>query len=177
MEYLLCALLAALPMHLLAASGGAQQISVTGSYKHNSPVGQWGRGMATTMYCGNSPESWVRGNATLDPSSGLLSLTVQLETDSASGGPKGYVTAVLKDGAGRRLATAKSEEIGTGGKSGSHAAIRNFSSRVTLDPSLAAQVRSIYLDAQCTGSIDRILNIRLGSVEDAFKIIVTVAAL
>jgi len=173
--YLSCALLAALPIQVLAARAGAQQVSVTGSYKHNSPVGMWSRGMPTTMYCGNSPESWVRGNATLDPSSGLLSLTVQLETDSTSAGPKGYVTAALKDAAGRTLATAKSDAIGTGGKPPGGAAIRNFSSRVTIDPALASQVRSIYLDAQCAGSVTSLFNILSGS--DAFRIIVTLASL
>jgi hypothetical protein len=133
--------------------------------------------MATTMYCGNSPESWVRGNATLDPSSGLLSVTVQLETDSTSAGPKGVVSAVLKDARGRTLATARSAEIGTGGKPPGAAAIRNFTSQRTINPSVASRVASIYLDAQCTGSIDRVWNVRLGTVQDAFELVVTIAAL
>jgi hypothetical protein len=154
----------------------AQNIKVTGSYKHNSPEGQWSRGMPTTMYCGNNPESWVRGNVSLDPSSGILSMTVQLETDSTSAGPKGRVSAALKNADGKTLATATSDEIGTGGKPPGKAAIRNFSSEVRIDPAIATQVRSIYLDAQCTGSIDRLWNVKLGTVKDAFKIAVEIAA-
>jgi hypothetical protein len=154
----------------------AQEIKVTGSYKHNSPAGQWSRGMPATMYCGNKPESWVRGNATLDPSSGLLSITVQLETDSTSQGPKGRVSAALKSADGKTLATATTDEIGTGGKPPGQAAIRNFTSQVKIDPAISAQVKSIYLDAQCTGAVDRIWNVNLGTVQDAFKIVVAIGS-
>lgn len=57
-----------------------QVINGTGSYKGATPG--WDRGMQTTMHCGNNPESWVRGSASLDKASGVLSVTVQLETDS-----------------------------------------------------------------------------------------------
>jgi hypothetical protein len=50
-----------------------KQVIGSGPYKAKS--GGWDRGMQTTMYCGNGPESWVRGNATLDTASGALSLT------------------------------------------------------------------------------------------------------
>lgn len=165
---------------LLAVSAGishAEDIKVTGSYKHNSPVGQWGRGMASTMYCGNSPESWVRGNATLDPSSGILSVTVQLETDSTSAGPKGKVSVALKSADGKTLATATTDEIGTGGKQPGSAAIRNFTSQVKIDPAISQRVTAMYLDAQCTGSINRIWNVKLGTVQDAFKIAVAIGSL
>jgi len=160
-----------------AAVASSNGITVDGSYKHNSPKGQWGRGMPTTMYCGNSPESWIRGNATLDPSSGLLSLTVELETDSTSAGPKGRVVAALRDANGKTIATASSDEIGTGGKVPGSAAIRIFTSQTTIDPAVATQVTSIYLDAQCTGSVDRIFNIKMDTVNDAFKIAVAISSL
>lgn len=174
----ICILLAGLGVAgCLGTPAPPHQIKVDGSYKHTSPVGQWSRGMPTTMYCGNSPESWVRGNVTLDPSSGLLSMTVQLETDSVSAGPKGKVTAALKDSGGKTLVTATSDEIGTGGKDGTHASIRNFTSATKIDPSIAKQVRLIHLDAQCTGSMDRLLNIKLDTVNDAFKIAVVAASM
>jgi hypothetical protein len=159
------------------AAATAQDIKVTGSYKHNSPPGQWSRGMPTTMYCGNKPESWVRGNATLDPSSGILSMTIQLETDSTSAGPKGRVSAALKAVDGKTLATATSDEIGTGGKPPGKAAIRNFTSQAKIDPAITARVTSIYLDAQCTGSVDRLWNVKLDTVQDAFKIAITIASM
>lgn len=82
----------------------------------------------------------------------------------------------LKDSAGTALATAKSEEIGTGGKPPRRAAIRNFSSHASVNPDVAGRVWSMYLDAECTGSIDRLFNITLGTVQDAFKIAVALAA-
>jgi len=150
-------------------------VAITGSYKHTSPPGQWSRGMATTMYCGNSPESWVRGNATFDRPSGTLSLTIQLETDSTSAGPKGRLLAVLKDTNGNELATATSDEIGTGGKPPGHSAIRDFTSHSMVPQEVASKVASIYLDAQCTGSVDRLWNVSLDTVQDAFKIGVMIA--
>lgn len=101
----------------------------------------------------------MRGSATLDPSSGFLSLTVQLETDSTSAGPKGRVVSALKDASGKTIATASSGEIGTGGKSPGWAAIRNYTGHATSDPGTASRVTSIYLDAQCTWSLDRLFNI------------------
>lgn len=164
------------PQAEFTAAAANEPVAITGSYKHNSPPGQWSRGMATTMYCGNSPESWVRGNAVFDRSSGMLSMAVQLETDSTSAGPKGRVLAVFKDSAGNELATATSSEIGTGGKPPGHSAIRNFTSQTTVPQQVASRIASIYLDAQCTGSIDRLWNVKLGTVKDAFNIGVMVAA-
>ena len=166
---LICLALIGLPH-----ASNAQVRSITGSYK-NAGAG-WDRGMATTMHCGNSPESWVRGNASLDPSAGVLIMTVQLETDATNAGPKGKVMALLKDVNGKTLATATTDEIGTGGKPPGHAAIRNFTSQITIDTTVARRIDSIYLDAQCTGSVDRIFNINLGTVQDAFKIILAIAA-
>jgi hypothetical protein len=154
-----------------------RQIAIGGTYKHNSPVGQWSRGMPTTMYCGNRPESWVRGDARLDPGSGILRMTVQLETDDVFRGPTGRVSAALKDVNGNTLATAFSDEIGTGGKGSGQLALRNFSSQVRIDPGVADQVSSILLDAQCTGSSDRLWNVRPGTPTDAFRIGVTSGAM
>jgi hypothetical protein len=79
------------------------------------------------------------------------------------------------DASGNTIATATSDEIGTGGKSPGGAAIRAFASQVFIAPAVARRVQSIWLDAQCTGSIDRLWNVRLGTVQDAFKIILAVA--
>lgn len=149
------------------------QIKATGPYQ--GPAG-FDRGMATTMYCGNSPESWVRGNATLDQASGILTITIQLETDATNAGPKGKVTAVLKDCNGNAVANVTTDEIGTGGKTPGSAVIRNFTSQTKIDPKLAGKVCSMYLTSQCTGSIDRLWNVSMDTVNDAFEIIVTVAA-
>jgi hypothetical protein len=151
-------------------------IRVTGSYKHNSPLGQWSHGMPTTAYCGSKPESWIRGSASLDPSSGMLSMTIQLETDDTSAGPKGRVLAVLKDANGKTLAIVTSEEVGMGGKPPGPAMVRNFSSQVQIDPHIAVHVASIFLDAECTGKIDCLWNINMSTAQDMFKIAVAIAA-
>jgi len=148
-------------------------IQITGSYKG---PGGWSRNMQSTMHCGNSPESWVRGSVVHFDASGHMTLTVELETDSASAGPKGRVSVTLKNAAGKTSATAASDEIGTGGKDGGHAAIRNFSSSVLVPAGVAGQTRSLYVDAECTGSINRILNVSVDDVLNAFKIGIAVAA-
>ena len=129
--------------------------------------------MPTTMYCGNSPESWIRGGAVLDKSSGIFSMTLQLETDSTSAGPVGRVVAALKDSNGTTLTTVTSKEIGTGGKPAGSAAIRNFDGHVILDPAVTTKETSVYLDAQCTGSVDRQWNVKLSTVKDALALVVT----
>jgi hypothetical protein len=131
--------------------------------------------MPTAMYCGNSPESWVRGNASFDRSSGLLGFTIQLETDATNAGPKGILIASLKDSAGKTIAVAKSDTIGTGGKPPGHAAVRNFGGHTTVPAAVASRVRSIYLDAQCAGSTSRLFNVPLENLQDGVRIAVTVA--
>ncbi|TDH18077.1 hypothetical protein EXU57_24460 [Segetibacter sp. 3557_3] len=145
-------------------------IKATGSYQ--GPSG-FDRGMATTLHCGKSPESWVRGSASLDRASGILFVTIQLETDAVDAGPKGKVTAIFYDSDGNAIANATTTEVETGGKLPGSAAIRNFSSQVTIAPQLAKKVCSITLAAQCTGSLFRAGNIPLGTVIDAFTIAVT----
>jgi hypothetical protein len=148
-------------------------LSVAGSYQ--GPPG-WDRGMQSTAYCGNSPESWVRGSVSFD-SSGKLTMTIQLETDSTIAGPKGRLRATIKDASGASLATAESEEVGTGGKPPGKAAIRNFTAVATVPSDVASKARSIYLEARCVGSVDRLWNIKLDTVTDAFKIAVAVSAM
>jgi hypothetical protein len=72
--------------------------------------------MATTLYCGNNPESWLRASATLDRSTDQLTLIMQLETDSTLAGPKGKATVTLKDAQGQVLATVSTDEVCLGGK-------------------------------------------------------------
>jgi hypothetical protein len=134
-----------------------QTIHATGSYKGAAPG--WDRGMETTMHCGNNPESWVRGSATLEKSTGILSITLQLETDSVLAGPKGRVLASVRNAAGQELYRAVSDEIGMGGKPPGPAAIRNFSSTISAPLPISAATSSLFLDAQCTGSITQLFNL------------------
>lgn len=137
---------------------------------NHDPDRNYKRGMPSYMYCGDSPESWVRGNATLDQASGILFITIQLETDAIYAGPKGQVTVILKDCNGKSLVNATTDEIATGGKGIGSVSIRNFSSRIKIDSKIARKVCSMNVTAQCTGSYDRILNIKLSTIGDAFSI-------
>lgn len=147
----------------------------TGDYWGPGNRDEWSRGMASTMYCGNSPESWVRASAKFDQASGICFITVQLETDAVDAGPKGIVTVIFKDAAGNSIANATSSEVGTGGKDWSgHAASRTVTSQIKLEPSIAKRVASIFVQAQCTGRCDRILNISLDDLLNAIKFVVKI---
>ena len=80
-------------------------------------------------------------------------MTVQLETDSTSAGPKGRVSAALKDADGKTLATATSDEIGTGGKPPGKSAIRNFSSEVRIDPAITGECGRYILMLNAQGQL------------------------
>jgi Trypsin len=148
-----------------------QVIKGSGSYKGAAPG--WDRGKETTMHCGNNPESWVRGSATLDKKSGVLTMDVQLETDSGLSGPKGRVTASIRDAAGSLLYRAISDEIGMGGKPlGSKVVIRDFNSNVQIPLAISSVADSMYLDAECTGSINRFFNVDLVNVTRSFGVVV-----
>ncbi len=87
--------------------------SITGTGPYSGPSG-FARGMGSTMYCGNNPESWVRSSAVLDTESGQLDTTVQLETNSTLAGPKGKATVNVQDARGATLAAIVSDQVGMG---------------------------------------------------------------
>lgn len=148
---------------------------LVGSGRNWSATGRDSRnGMQSVMYCGNSPESYVRGSATVDTASGSVAVAIQLETDSVAAGPKGRVVVTVKNRLGASIATIQSEEVGIGGKAPGKARIENFSSRLSIDTALAAQADSVYVEAECKGSVDRLFNIKLGTVEDAFKLLLLI---
>lgn len=144
---------------------------ITGSGPYQGPGG-FDRGMQSTMYCGNDPESWVRASATLDTSSGAISLTIQLETDSDLAGPKGKATVSVRDADGATLATAVSDEIGMGGKPGGSAVIRNFSAPASIPAATAQRVASLWVEAQCAGSVGGPFGFNPDDLTHAFSIAV-----
>jgi hypothetical protein len=146
---------------------------INGTGRYQGPGG-FDRGMQTTIYCGNNPESWIRASATLETSTGDLSITVQLETDSTRAGPKGLVNLYVKDAAGNVLASAQTAELATGGKPPGRAVIRNYSSHASVPVAVAAQAASLYLQAECTGSATALFGIDGGSANNAFNIAVNV---
>lgn len=137
------------------------------------PVGTapgFDRSMYATQHCGNSPESWVRGSASLDRRSGALTITVQLETDSIWAGPKGHAIFNIRDAQGQVLAVATTDDIGMGGRPGSHAAIQNFSKTVSIPSTIAQRATSLDGRAVCTGSVAAPFGIQSGTVLNNIKI-------
>lgn len=146
-----------------------QTIHATGTYK-GAPPG-WDRGMETTMHCGNTPESWVRGSAALEKNTGILSISLQLETDSILAGPRGRVQASIRDVSGQEIYRAVSDEIGMGGKPPGGAAIRNFSSTISVPLPVSALAASLFLDAQCTGSMTQLFNLDPVNINRNFVVV------
>jgi len=132
--------------------------------------GPFTRGFCSTDYCGNMPESWVRGRADLDTKTGQIAMLLELETDSTAGGPKGMMQAVFKDAAGKTLATVSSKEQGVGGKSPGHSRIENIPASANMQPDLAKQVNSIEVMAKCTGHVDKWFNLIPGDLKLDFSI-------
>jgi hypothetical protein len=122
-------------------------------------------GLQAATYCGASPESWVRGSAAL--SLGWLSLTLELETDSAQAGPKGRLFVTLSKGCLHpvhggcdalhdplvNLYTVETDEVGIGGKSGGgDTGVVRRSASVDIPDDIARQVTHVAVQAECTGS-------------------------
>lgn len=114
---------------MVSVSAQAQIIQGTGPY--NGPGG-FDRGFQSTQHCGNNPESWIRGSASLDKSSGILNVQVQAETDSTTAGPKGKVLVAVRDAAGNQLADIQSDEFGRGGRPPGGAAMNTANKATTL---------------------------------------------
>jgi hypothetical protein len=149
----------------------SQTIQCTGQFNAPGKDPGFGRGMQATMYCGNNPESWVRGSASLDKSSGVVSITEQLETDSALAGPKGKVIISIRNANNQELTGIETAESGIGGKQGGQAVIRNISGIKNISASSAEEAASCTVTAQCTGSINAPIGINPGDVISAIKTI------
>ena len=169
---LMLSTVALLVVFLCALSAFAQLINGTGSLTR--VPGQDGI-VACRLRCivGTILRAGSVVQGALDTRSGVLSVIVQLETDSYLAGPKGRVTVTIKDTGGKSLTSISSDEIGMGGKPPGRAVIRNFSSTISIPTEIALQARSLYLDAQCTGSITRLFNISLEALAKPFNLIVS----
>lgn len=158
---------------LCCLSAGAQQHSPLilgwGTYAapHDGRHDGQDHGLQTATYCGANPESWVRGSAALNPETGWLSLTLELETDSPQAGPKGKLDITLSKGCSHplhgicdavhdpmvKLYTVETDEVSIGGKGrdGDTGIIRRSAS-VDIPDDIARQVTHVAVQAECTGS-------------------------
>lgn len=109
----------------------------------------------------------------MDKNSGDITITIQLETDSTKAGPKGRIMIKVRDANGRNIAEANTDEAGRGGKPPGNAAITTSGGHASIPPNIANRAASIYVEAQCTGSIDRWFNISAEDLAKGIKVIVT----
>jgi hypothetical protein len=123
-------------------------------------------GLQAATYCGANPESWVRGSAALNPSTGWLSLALELETDSPQAGPKGRLYVTLSKGCLHpvhggcdavhdplvKLYTVETDEVSIGGKSRGETGIIRRSASVDIPDAVARQVTHVAVQADCMGS-------------------------
>jgi len=141
----------------------------TGTY--DGPGG-FDRGMQSTMYCSNDPESWIRGSAFLDTSNGDITVHMDLETDSVSAGPRGKIKVTVIDGDGNSLATAETNEVGIGGKRPGTFRLVKISGSASVPAELANRAASMRVEAECTGSQGGLFGIDLKQAIDALQIVV-----
>ena len=125
---------------------------------------------------GDDPESWVRASATCQRDNGVVSFTLQLETDSVSAGPKGRMQVVLRD-ATKDLVTIDVAEIEMGGKIPGPSRIRSFHGQATVPIKLAARVTSVGVTVQHTGSSNQLFGIPADDVIAAIKVAVIIAGI
>lgn len=142
----------------------AQVIAGTGNY---TGAPGFDRGFQATMYCGNWPESWLRGSAFLDRNTGILTMHVGLETDATHAGPKGQILVYVSDAYGNLLARVASSEVGMGGKPPGGAVIKSFQASLYLGPDIANRATRITVVPNLTGFIDRLWNVNMDKLMDA----------
>jgi hypothetical protein len=146
----------------------AQVLSGTGSY---SGAPGFDRGFQATLYCGNNPESWIRGSAFLDKQTGLLTMHINLETDAMHAGPRGQVLVYIFDSNGTLIARVASDDVGRGGKKPGVFEQNTFQSSKYLGTAIGNQAHKIVVVPTLLGFVDRWWNIRLETVGDAFGLI------
>ena len=163
----------AILLALCCLSAGAQEhiplIVGSGTYiaPHDGRHDGEDHGLQATTYCGASPESWVRGSAALNPETGWLSLTLELETGSPQAGPRGRLSVTLSKGCNHplrgncdaahdplvKLYTIETDEVSIGGRGrGGDPGILRRSASVDIADDLARQVTHVAVEAECTGS-------------------------
>jgi hypothetical protein len=162
-------ILAAAVFSIAIVDTHGQQLAGTGKY---SGPGGFGGGYQAVTYCGNNPESWVRGSVFLDKQTGAITFKMELETDALHAGPKGQIIAYVYDCSGQLISKVGSPEVGRGGKGpDGKVADTRLESNSTLGPDIGHRACSIQVVANCTGTVDNWFNVDPGKLNDAGKLI------
>lgn len=119
------------------------------------------------------PESWVRGLAALDTSTGVLTLTIRLTTDSKTAGPCGKLTALLLDGQGRELIrVTMGRAVCRGGTRSAPEVTQEVVLRKALPPTLAVRTKSVVLTTEYSGVHLGDWNVSLLDIANAIQMLV-----
>jgi hypothetical protein len=122
------------------------------------------------------PESWVRGSATLETSTGVLNLDLQLATDSKTAGPCGKLTVVLRDGQGSDLVrVTMGRAICHGGKATEAAATQDFRLPKTVPLALAQRTKAVVITLEYSRWHLGAWNVNLQEIVDAIRMLVITA--
>ncbi|MHA4844530.1 hypothetical protein ACX0G7_10220 [Flavitalea antarctica] len=157
---------------LFLTSAIAQVISGKGSY---SGAPGFERGYQATTYCGNWPESWIRGSAFLDKNTGVLTIRVGLETDALFAGPSCQVLVYITDANGNLLAQVATASVGRGGKAPGRAERTDVQASMHLSPSIVSNASYIRVEPKFLGFVDRWFNVPLQDVYDTAGNLITAA--
>jgi len=119
------------------------------------------------------PESWVRGSATLDTSTGVLNLALQLATASKTAGPCGKLTVVLRDGQGSDLVrVTMGRAVCQGGRAREAAASQDFHLTKTVPQALAQRTKAVVITLEYSGWHLGAWNVNLQEIADAIRMLV-----
>lgn len=119
------------------------------------------------------PESWVRGSAALDTSTGVLSLNLQLATASKTAGPCGKLTAVLRDGQGNDLVqVTMGRAVCLGGKSTETVAVKDFQLQKSVPRALAQRTKAVVVTLEYSGLQLGAWTVNLQEIVDAIRMLV-----
>ncbi len=168
-------LITTIALLVFATSNTFSQVNVSGQ-NQGHPRHWVTNGMPSTVYCGSKPESWVRGNASLNANTGIVTVTLQLETDAVNAGPEGQVTVYLRDNNGKDIAKVMSDKVGRGGKKPGKAQKSTIIKTVSIGVDVAKKVASIYVVAENTGFVSRIFNIKSDDIKTLTQIFSLVAS-
>jgi len=131
------------------------------------PLTPWARGACALDHSKN-PESWVRGWASFDSSTSRVTVHLNLETDSVTGGPCAVIHSTLRDASGVALATIQSErEICLGGKLPGKAVQYDWTRSASIPANVAKRVVAIDVNVTRTKNIPSIWGIYLKDIADA----------
>lgn len=123
-----------------------------------------------------NPEGWLRGSAALDKTTAVLTMRIQLETDSVASGPKGFITIDLQNDSKETIGTVKTGNVWCGGKPPGKARRRNFRFEKKLPARLASATQHLEAKMTQTGKKVQLWSVSLKDAIEAAAAAITIIA-